>query len=52
MIGETENPVVIGKASKPCCFKKNDLKELPIVCKSNKKSMDDISYRCEIDDTI
>ncbi|GBN50562.1 Tigger transposable element-derived protein 6 [Araneus ventricosus] len=38
MLGDFETPVVIGKAKKPRCFKKIDVRKLSVLWKSNKKA--------------
>jgi hypothetical protein len=37
MVGEFEKPLVIGKATKPRCFKKLQINNLPVIWRNNKK---------------
>jgi hypothetical protein len=38
MAGEMENPLVIGKAAKPTCFKHLKINNLPVIWRNNKKA--------------
>jgi len=38
MSGEMEKPLVIGKAAKSRCFRKLDIRKLPVEWRSNKKA--------------
>jgi hypothetical protein len=37
-VGEIENPLVVGKAAKPRCFKNLRINNLPVICRNNKKA--------------
>jgi hypothetical protein len=52
MTGETEEPVVIGRAAKPQYFKNIDIRNFLLIGKSNKKNLDDISHNGRMADCI
>jgi hypothetical protein len=38
MVGETEKPLVIGRAVKPRCFKHLKINNFPVIWRKNKKA--------------
>jgi hypothetical protein len=47
MVGEMEQPLVIGKAAKPICFKNMKINNLPVFWRNNKKAwMTQLQWKC------